>query len=143
MTENQSGSPRTIDFFPLILVVEKDDDTRLMLGYLLKIWKYRVIEAADNERAVELAKIHRPDLILMNIEWDGDGNLADDRREREFSAFDGATIVLISTPVDADARTSALAVADDFLVKPIDFGYLEKLLEEYLRSGRRPAIAPV
>lgn len=133
MSENKPSSPRTIDFFPLVLVVEKDDDTRLMMNYLLKLWKYRVIEAKDAGDAAQLAEQHRPALILMNVEWDNDKSLTNSRRMRELSAFDGATIILISTPVEPETRTSALAAASDFLVKPIDFGKLEKLLEKYLR----------
>lgn len=142
-SENKSFGKQAVDFLPRILIVERDDDTRLMLKYLLELWKYQVVEAVSNEEAAGLTKTFRPALILMNIESGNGTSLTSSRRIRELRAFDGATIILISTPVEPEVRTSALAVADDFLVKPIDFGYLEKILEKYLRKVSKPTEASV
>lgn len=141
--ENKSFTPRTMDFYPLIMIVERDEDTRLMLKYLLELWKYRVIQATSNEEAAGLAEEFRPALILMNVEWGNAQSPNNSRRIRELRAFDGATIILISTPVEPEVRTSALTAAADFLVKPIDFGYLEKILDKYLRKVCKPAEVPV
>jgi len=46
---------------PLILVVDDSSDAREML----KMKGYKVLEAADGQKGVEIAKREHPDLILM------------------------------------------------------------------------------
>ena len=46
--KNLMLSRRIHNFPPLVLVVEDDNDTSLMLKYLLEIWKYQVILAVDD-----------------------------------------------------------------------------------------------
>ena len=55
------------DFMPKILVVENDDDNRLMLKLLLETWNYRVVEAENGIEAVKIAKEECPDLIMMDV----------------------------------------------------------------------------
>ena len=51
----------------VVLVVEDHDDSREMLKVLLGILGYRVFEATDGERAIEMAQTFRPDLILLDM----------------------------------------------------------------------------
>lgn len=51
-----------------ILVVEDHEDNRRIVRELLASAEFEMIEAVNGEEGVTLAKAHRPDLILMDIQ---------------------------------------------------------------------------
>ena len=51
-----------------ILVVEDQEDNRRILRDLLTSAGYEMIEAVTGEEGLAMARIHRPDLILMDIQ---------------------------------------------------------------------------
>jgi len=138
MTKNSKSSSEKNGFFPLVLIVEEDNDTRMMLKYLLEIWKYRVIEAADGEEAMRMAEGSRPNIVLLDYKLPYIDGLNIVRRMRERQLLDETIIIFVTACTDPAARASALAAgSDDFLIKPIDFGKLEISLEKHLRTGRK------
>lgn len=125
---------------PMILIVEDDEDTRIMLRYLLEIWNYRVIEAVSGEAALELLAEQRPDLILMDYKLPKIDGLTTTERIRGLSVYDRTAIIFVSADSHQNVRESALAAgADDYLVKPIDFGQLEISLEKHLALKKQKA----
>ncbi len=50
-----------------VLLVEDDDAVRSMLRLLLEDEGYRVVEAADGERAIERFQADRPDLVVVDL----------------------------------------------------------------------------
>lgn len=138
MSRSLQTSRRTSVIPSLILVVEADADTRMMLKYLLEIWNYQVIEAKTGDEAFQMAIHYRPDLILMSINAGETDRLATSRRMREVSTLERAIIIFVSTYSDEKTRASALASGgNDYMVKPIDFGVLEKTLENHLRLNAK------
>ena len=120
---------------PVVLIVEDDEDTRVMMKYLLQIWNYQVVEIFGSDEAILQAEaIHNPHLILVGGKNYYNDNLTTLGRLREQSG--GKTgIIFISGFAEPAARASAIAAgADDFLLKPIDFGNLETMLKQYLRK---------
>jgi two-component system cell cycle response regulator DivK len=118
---------------PLVLVVDDHADTRLMLNILLGIYGYNVVEAEDGMEAVNLVESVRPDLVLM------DGNLpildgiATTKRIRELATLNGVPIVFLSGHAEPSYRVEALSAGcNEFLVKPINFAQLKKLLSKYI-----------
>lgn len=123
---------------PLILIVEEDEDTRLMMKYLLQIWKYRIIETASDVEAVALTESERPDLVLLSSQIQKNNSLTTIERMREVAAHGETEIIFVSAFSEPSLRASVLAAgADDFLVKPINFGHLEEMLKQYLKRGER------
>ena len=51
-----------------ILVVDDHEDNRKILHDLLTSAGYEIVEAVSGTEGVALAKLHRPDLILMDIQ---------------------------------------------------------------------------
>lgn len=120
---------------PSILIIEDDEDTRQMMRYLLQIWKYQVVEATGSEEEIlRTAARHCPNLILISSQNRKDDNFTTIKRLREqFSAKTG--IIFISGFSEPSIQDSAIAAgADGFLLKPIDFGRLETMLENYLKK---------
>lgn len=60
---------------PLVLVVDDDDDIRLLVEIALTSFAgWRVVTANDGREAVDAAREHRPSLVLMDLmmpEMDG------------------------------------------------------------------------
>lgn len=121
---------------PSILIIEDDEDTRQMMKYLLRIWKYQVVEAIGSEEDIlETVGNFCPNLILISSRNQRDDNFTTIKRLREkFSEKTG--IIFISGFSEQSIYDSAIAAgADDYLLKPIDFGRLETMLESYLKKG--------
>ena len=138
MTRNLKSSPGDNDFFPLVLIVEDDDDTRLMLKYLLEIWKYRVIEAVNGEEALRLAESRPPDVVLLDYKLPKIDGLATARLMRQQQSFSETVIIFMTAHAEPFVRASALAAgSDDFLVKPINFGELEITLKKHLQANKK------
>lgn len=133
-TQTVLNSARIINFFPLILIVEEDADTRLMLKYLLEIWKYRVLEAKNSVEAVRTAAAYRPDLALININLPALEGLETGRRIRAIEGMERSAVVFVSATANENMRAAAGICGDDFLAKPIDFALLETALETHLKS---------
>lgn len=118
---------------PLVLVADDDEDVRLLFRTMLEIRGYSVIEAADGERAVQLAESERPDLILMDGSLPRMDGLDATRRIRQ-SAHAGPVPILF---ISGHAEAAFLALAreagcDEYLVKPLELGQLRGVLEKYL-----------
>jgi CheY-like chemotaxis protein len=120
----------------LILLVEDNTDSCNMLRTLLELWSYRVIEAHNGEEAVSLAKSEAPQLILMDVAIPVVDGMEATRRIREFAPADKMPVVFISGYAQTGFRLMALASGgNDYLVKPIDFKELEKMLGKYIKKG--------
>lgn len=138
MSVRLQGSRRTSVLPSRILIVEEDADTRLMLKYLLEIWNYQVIEAKNDDEAFQMAIHYCPDLILISINAGETNGFATSQRMREISTLEQAVIIFVSASSDEKTRASALASGgNDYIVKPIDFGVLEKTLESHLTANAK------
>ncbi len=136
MSKKDSLSARTEMQSPLILIADEDEDTRLMMKYLLNLWNYRVAEAAADEETFQSAKVNRPDLILISDKFSRIDALATTRRIRELRELDNTVIIFINCFSEPSVQASALAAgANDFMAKPIDFGQLETKLKHFLKEN--------
>jgi CheY-like chemotaxis protein len=110
------------------MVVEDSEDIRSMMRILLEMDGYRVIEAADGLRAIELAINERPALIMMDLTLPLLDGLAATARIREH--LRDVLIVAISGHASADYLAAAInAGCTDYLLKPLDFKRLDQILE--------------
>lgn len=104
----------------LVLVVDDADDIRLLWTETLGEAGYRVLEAADGERAVELALFHRPRVILMDMAMPGIDGWEATRRIRAVLSEKEVAIVAVSAMSEVDGRAAAFrAGCDGFVAKPV------------------------
>ena len=54
-------------YLPTVLVVEDDQDNRLLLKYALDMFNYRSLITAYAKQGLSLAQIYQPDIILLDI----------------------------------------------------------------------------
>jgi len=116
----------------VVLIVEDDLKSLQLFRDLLQASGYTTIEATDGKKAVELAKAHKPDLILMDILMP----VMDGFEATKILKADGETeyipIIAITAYAIDDARFRE-AGCDGYINKPIDTREFLKKVAEYLR----------
>jgi two-component system sensor histidine kinase BarA len=136
--ESAADAQHTPRAQPLVLVTDDDADTRFLFRTILDRRGYAVIEAADGEEAVRLAESACPDLVLMDGSLPHMDGLAATRRIRQLGR--GAHIPVIFISGHAEPAFSAVAReagCDEYLLKPLDFDQLGRVLERHLGRGAR------
>ena len=118
---------------PRVLVVDDEDDNRILLSLMLRGTGFEVREAGSGAVALALTDSWRPQLILMDIrmpEMDGYEAI---RRIRSDSAAQPIKIIAVTAGAFEDDRHAALrAGADRFLPKPVRQGELLALIQNLL-----------
>lgn len=104
-----------------VLLVEDNEDNRIIYTTMLRHVGYDVLEAQDGVQAIALARSERPDLILMDIsipEIDGWEATRILRRDPATSAI---PIVALTAHALPDDREKALQMGfTAYLAKPIE-----------------------
>ncbi|HEY0098696.1 MAG TPA: response regulator [Pyrinomonadaceae bacterium] len=119
-----------------ILLVEDFEDSRYMMRMLLEMSGYRVLEAADGRRAVELAREECPDLVLMDLSLPVLDGLSATREIRRMDNISNLPVIALTAHGTEEFQDAALtAGCDEFVTKPIDFDLLESVIREQL--GKR------
>ena len=118
---------------PLVLVVEDNDDTRYMMRLALEGLSYRVCEANNGERAIDVACRMQPDAILMDISMPVLNGLTATARIREHYELRKIPIVALTAHNEAELRSGAQACGfTAYVTKPIDFDWLDDLIKRLL-----------
>ena len=102
-----------------ILVVEDQEHNRRILRDLLTSVGYELIEAVTGSEGVRLARSHRPDLILMDIqlpELDGHEATRQIKADPDLRAI--PIIVVTSYALSGDETKALAAGADAYVTKP-------------------------
>jgi CheY-like chemotaxis protein len=104
-----------------LLLVEDNEDNRIIYSTVLRHLGYTVVEALDGIQAIALARSELPDLILMDISipevdgWEATRILRADPRTR------GIPIIALTAHALADDRERATAVGfTSYLAKPVE-----------------------
>jgi two-component system cell cycle response regulator DivK len=114
-----------------ILVAEDSPDAREMLRVLLERRGYTVVSASDGFEAVDVAIHTLPDLILIDLELPGLDGLSVATELRLHPSLEKIPIIVISGHDPESYRAAAMnAGCNDYLMKPIDFSLLDKVLHE-------------
>ena len=103
----------------LILVVDDDEDLRVLARRALVRAGHVVLEAESGEEGLRLVEIHKPQLILLDLnmpDMDGFAVLKELRASEAGRTL--PVIVLTALGDEESARTSFQAGATDFLAKP-------------------------
>jgi two-component system copper resistance phosphate regulon response regulator CusR len=122
-----------------VLLVEDEPSAAHVLAKGLREQAYAVDVASDGDAAIFQAGTTDYDAVILDVMLPGKDGFAVCRAVREAGC---AVPILMLTARDAvDARIQGLdAGADDYLVKPFDFGELLARLRALVRRGRQPIV---
>lgn len=113
------------------MVADDDDDTREMLGTLLRAKGYRVVEASNGRDAIEVTLREAPGLVLLDLSLPVVNGLSVIRRLRDEFQFVDVPLVIVSG-YDEHFETALAAGCNEYLTKPVDFERLDALLKRYV-----------
>src|SRR5471032_1119009 len=122
-----------------VLLVEDEPSAAHVLAKGLREQAYAVDVASDGDAAIFQAGTTDYDALILDVMLPGRDGFAVCRAVRDTGC---AVPILMVTARDAvDARIEGLdSGADDYLVKPFDFGELLARLRALIRRGRQPLL---
>lgn len=118
---------------PVILVVEDNERNRKLVRTILEFRGYEVVECDDGAPSLELAKAHRPALVLMDIQlqtMSGIEALARLRADPETSAIPVVAVTASVTPSERERVASC--GFNGYIAKPIDVGSFGAMVDKLL-----------
>ena len=117
-----------------ILVVDDEEAVRNILSRFFAKKEYKVLTADTSERAIAILEKEKVDAVLLDIHLPGLNGLETLRKIR--ASWPDIAVVMISGQQDEDVAKTALEEgAFDYVVKPLDFNYLERTV--YLKLVER------
>jgi CheY-like chemotaxis protein len=125
-----------------VLILDDNKDCADNLALLLGLWGHEAFVAYDGLHALELARIHRPDVAILDLAVHGmDGFTLAEHLRRQPESKD-AVLIAITGPWEAESRQrSAVSGFTHHLLKPVDPDTLRDLLAVLLADSlkeRRP-----
>ena len=121
-----------------ILVIDDEEDIRLLVAALLRRAGYEVLEAADGRAGLRLLHESVPDLVMLDVSMpvlDGWQTL---ERIRDLS--DVPVIMLTARDGELEKVRGLKAGADDYVTKPFGRQELLARVEALLRRGSDPVV---
>ena len=116
-----------------VLVVEDELKIARLIRDYLEGAGFGVLEAADGQTAISMARSHRPDMIVLDLGLPGMDGLDVTRRLRETSSV---PIIMVTARVEETDRIVGLELgADDYLTKPFSPKELVARIRAVLRRA--------
>ncbi len=115
-----------------ILIVDDVSVNRMTIKLSLKNENYTFIEAADGQEAIEKAKEHHPDVILMDAMMPKMNGFEATKKIREIEEIQRTPILMITSLENKEDKIHALqAGVNDFISKPFDKTELKARCKSY------------
>jgi two-component system cell cycle response regulator DivK len=119
----------------VILLVEDNERNRKLARTILEFRGYEVVECDDGGPALELARRHRPALVLMDIQLptvDGITALGRLRADPETASI---PVVAVTASVTPDERDRVVAAGfNGYVSKPIDVGTFGDMVDGHVKA---------
>jgi CheY-like chemotaxis protein len=126
-----------------ILVVDDEKDTTELIAMALAGEGYQVIEATGGVSALQLARQHKPDLIILDLMMPDISGLEVCRKVRKGKDTAHIPILMLSVLADVDYKVMSFdAGADDYLSKPVHFSELNSRVQALLKRRAPLRAAP-
>ncbi len=130
-----NGAAKTPSSRRRILIVDDNRDSADSLAMLLNMLGHEVRTAYDGEDGLHVAEQFSPDIILLDIGLPRLSGLETARRLRDDLGLRGTLLIAMTGyGQDEDKRRSQEAGFNAHLVKPVDFGELQRMVERFNRE---------
>ena len=116
-----------------ILVVEDNEQNRILMRQILTYHGYDVLEARDGLTGLEMARAHMPVLILLDIQMpvmNGFAVIRELRNNPELRKI--KAIAVTSFAMKGDREKALQAGFDEYVTKPIDTRKFPELVKQVL-----------
>ncbi|MCI0415868.1 response regulator [bacterium] len=121
-----------------ILLVDDDESLRMIAREALQYQNYVVIEASDGNQALELLRVHKPDLVLLDIMLPGVDGLKIAQIVKSNISTSHIPVIFLTAKGQTEDKVRALkSGGDDYLVKPFDSTELAARIEAILERTEK------
>ncbi|PEN12295.1 DNA-binding response regulator [Longibacter salinarum] len=128
---------------PTILIVDDEEDLLDLLEYNLKQEGYNTLQAHDGVEALDAAREHDPDLIVLDVMMPRMDGIEACRRLRADAHLRTIPIMMLTARSEEEDQVAGLDVgADIYLSKPVSISVIVSQAKALLRSARRYEVAP-
>jgi CheY-like chemotaxis protein len=118
-----------------ILVVDDEPDVRMLLRMFFERQGYAVCWGCDGEEAVDLARKHRPDLVLMDIQMPRKTGLEAVIELRGDALFARTPMIALTAYARVLQPADVIRAGfDQVIFKPFDFGQIEAAVDGLMQK---------
>jgi two-component system, OmpR family, alkaline phosphatase synthesis response regulator PhoP len=118
-----------------ILVVDDEPDIREFISYNLLRKGYKVYTAADGKTGYELAVLHKPRLVILDILMPVVNGYDTCIRIRKNPMLNDTRIIFLSALTETYAKEIGIRLeADDYISKPIRIEKLVRRIEMWVKG---------
>ena len=125
---------------PLILVADDDDDILLLVTTRLRRDGFKVVSASRGDRALAVAREHKPTLAVLDIGMPGLDGLEVLEQIRADEELRGMLVLLLTAKAqESDVRRGYDSGADAYIKKPFSPAELSTRVRALLDGTEAPA----
>lgn len=118
-----------------LLIADDQEGIRSLVRMTLESDAYEIIEAADGNQALSLARQHRPDVILLDVMMPGQSGFDVCRALKgDPDTADIKIALLTAVAQDRDVAEGRDAGADEYLTKPFSPVALLRLIDAFMEN---------
>lgn len=118
-----------------LLIADDEEGIRKLVRMTLQRDSFEIIEATDGEEALELAREHLPELLLLDVAMPGLSGLDVCKALKSDPATAGITIVMLTAQAQqSDVDRGQEAGADDYFTKPFSPVSLLRKVDEVFEA---------
>jgi two-component system, cell cycle response regulator DivK len=131
---SNAGSPMRQGVLAKTILVVEDNELNMRLFHdLLKANGYNILKAHDGLEGLQMAREHRPDLILMDIQLPGISGLAASKTIKEDDVLRTIPIIAVTAfAMKGDEDKIRDAGCDAYIAKPISAPSFLKTVKDFL-----------
>jgi two-component system, cell cycle response regulator DivK len=123
---------------PLVLIVDDNDRNRKLVRDVLRLARFRTLEAVTASEGIALASEHQPNVILMDLRLpDLDGMVAARLLRAGPRTHHIPVVALTALPLGARDDWLSDAGFAGYIVKPIDIDEFPDLVRRFCERGSR------
>ena len=116
-----------------ILLVEDNERNRKLVRTILEFKGYEVVECEDGAPSLDLAKAHKPALVLMDIQLPTMDGITALRRLRDDPETAAIPVVAVTASVTPGERDKVVAAGfNGYVSKPIDVTTFGAMVDSHI-----------
>ena len=116
---------------PIVLVVEDNERNRKLVRTILEFRGYDVVECDDGEPSLELARTHKPALVLMDIQLPKVNGVEALQRLRADPDTRSIPVIAVTASVTPSERERVVSAGyNGYIAKPIDVSTFGPLIDK-------------